>query len=153
MQDLIIYTDGSCLNNPGPGGWSFIIVENQEITLESFGNLAQTTNNQMELQAVIEALKWMLKMKGPQAVATIFTDSRYVQQGITLWTINWKKNQWRTSQGQAVKNQEYWAALDRLNSILNISWQWVKAHHTDRFNICVDNLARQAAILQRSSHA
>ena len=112
MQDLIIYTDGSCLNNPGPGGWSFIIVENQGITTERFGNLAQTTNNQMELQAVIEALKWTLEIKGPRAIATIFTDSRYVQQGITLWMSNWKRNQWRTAQGQAVKNQEYWVALD-----------------------------------------
>jgi len=151
MNNCIIYTDGSCLNNPGPGGWAFLVAGSSQPSIECFGHLAHTTNNQMELQGVIEALKWLLSAYGAQTAATLFTDSRYVQQGITLWMQNWKRNQWRTSQKQSVKNQEYWIALDRLNQQLQINWQWVKAHHTDRFNLRVDHLAHQAATLQIGS--
>lgn len=141
---MIIYTDGSCLFNPGPGGWAFLALDpsGQEIHRNS-GMVPDTTNNQMELQAVIEGLRWALSVQQQQL--TIVTDSRYVQQGMLQWLANWKKNQWRTSNKGPVKNQEYWKALDELSEHIKVQWEWVKAHHTDPHNATVDNLAREAA--------
>ena len=137
-----IYTDGSCLENPGNGGWAAIIIVDGKKTLIK-GSKKNTTNNQMELLAPIEALKKIPKGSKVQ----IFTDSKYVKSGITEWIHNWKKNGWKTSDKQPVKNKELWEELDLLASQFEISWNWVKAHSTDELNYEVDLIAREAANL------
>ncbi len=137
-----IYTDGSCLENPGNGGWAAIIIDDEK-KIQIKGNKKNTTNNQMELLAPIEALKKVPKGSKIQ----IFTDSKYVKSGITEWIHNWKKNGWKTADKQPVKNKELWEKLDLLNNEFEISWNWVKAHSTDELNNEVDLLAREAANL------
>ena len=137
-----IYTDGSCLENPGNGGWAAIIIDDEKKT-QIKGSKKNTTNNQMELLAPIEALKKIPKGSEVQ----IFTDSKYVKSGITEWIHNWKKNGWKTSDKQPVKNKELWEELDLLNNQFEISWNWVKAHSTDELNNEVDLIAREAANL------
>tara|TARA_Y100000813_G_scaffold58781_1_gene41463 strand:- start:565 stop:987 length:423 start_codon:yes stop_codon:yes gene_type:complete len=135
-----IYTDGSCIENPGKGGWAAIILNDGNKT-EIKGNKKDTTNNQMELLAPIQALKKIPKGSKVQ----IFTDSKYVKSGITEWIHNWKKNGWKTAGKQEVKNKELWLELDLLNNEFEISWNWVKAHSNDELNNEVDLLARSAA--------
>ena len=135
-----IYTDGSCIENPGKGGWAAIILNNGNKT-EIKGNKENATNNQMELLAPIQALKKIPKGSKVQ----IFTDSKYVKSGITEWIHNWKKNGWKTANKQEVKNKELWLELDLLNNEFEINWNWVKAHSTDELNNEVDLLARSAA--------
>ena len=135
-----IYTDGSCIENPGKGGWAAIILNDGNKT-EIKGNKKDTTNNQMELLAPIQALKKIPKGSKVQ----IFTDSKYVKSGITEWIHNWKKNGWKTANKQEVKNKELWLELDLLNNEFEINWNWVKAHSTDELNNEVDLLARSAA--------
>ena len=137
-----IYTDGSCIGNPGQGGWAAIILDEGEKT-EIKGSKKDTTNNQMELLAPIEALKKIPKGSKVQ----IFTDSKYVKSGITEWIHNWKKNGWKTANKKEVSNKELWTELDQLNSEFEINWNWVKAHSTDKLNNEVDLLARDAANL------
>ena len=137
-----IYTDGYCLEHPGNGGWAAIIIDDGKKT-EIKGNKKNTTNNQMELLAPIEALKKIPKGSKVQ----IFTDSKYVKSGITEWIHNWKKNGWKTADKQPVKNKELWEELDLLASEFEISWNWVKAHSTDQLNNEVDLIAREAANL------
>ena len=137
-----IYTDGSCLENPGNGGWAAIIIDDGKKT-EIKGSKKNTTNNQMELLAPIEALKKIPKGSKVQ----IFTDSKYVKSGITEWIHNWKKNGWKTADKQPVKNKELWEELVLLNNEFEISWNWVKAHSTDELNNKVDLIAREAANL------
>ena len=137
-----IYTDGSCIGNPGHGGWAAIILDEGKKT-EIKGSKTDTTNNQMELLAPIEALKKIPKGSKVQ----IFTDSKYVKSGITEWIHNWKKNGWKTANKKEVSNKELWTELDQLNSEFEINWNWVKAHSTDRLNNEVDLLARDAANL------
>ena len=137
-----IYTDGSCLENPGNGGWAAIIIYDGEKT-EIKGSKKNTTNNQMELLAPIEALKKIPK----GSKIEIFTDSKYVKSGITEWIHNWKKNGWKTADKQPVKNKELWEELDLLANEFEISWNWVKAHSTDKLNNEVDLIAREAANL------
>ena len=137
-----IYTDGSCLENPGNGGWAAIIIDDEKKT-QIKGSKKNTTNNQMELLAPIEALKKIPKGSEVQ----IFTDSKYVKSGITEWIHNWKKNGWKTADKQPVKNKELWKELDLLNNEFEISWNWVKAHSTDKLNNEVDLIAREAANL------
>ena len=137
-----IYTDGSCLENPGNGGWAAIIIDDGKKT-QIKGSKKNTTNNQMELLAPIEALKKIPKGSEVQ----IFTDSKYVKSGITEWIYNWKKNGWKTADKRAVKNKELWEELDLLNNQFEISWNWVKAHSTDQLNNEVDLIAREAANL------
>ena len=137
-----IYTDGSCLENPGNGGWAAIIIDDGKKT-EIKGSKKNTTNNQMELLAPIEALKKIPKGKKVE----IFTDSKYVKSGITEWIHNWKKNGWKTADKQPVKNKELWEDLDLLANQFEISWNWVKAHSTDELNNEVDLIAREAANL------
>ena len=137
-----IYTDGSCIGNPGKGGWAAIIFINGKKT-EIKGSKKDTTNNQMELLAPIEALKKIPK----GSKVEIFTDSKYVKSGITEWIKNWKKNGWKTSNKQNVKNKELWIELDLLSSKFEISWNWVKAHSTDKLNNEVDLIAKEAANL------
>ena len=137
-----IYTDGSCLENPGNGGWAAIIIDGGKKT-QIKGSKKNTTNNQMELLAPIEALKKIPKGSKVQ----IFTDSKYVKSGITEWIHNWKKNGWKTADKQPVKNKELWEELDLLNNEFEINWNWVKAHSTDELNNEVDLIAREAANL------
>ena len=137
-----IYTDGSCLENPGNGGWAAIIIDDEKKT-QIKGSKKNTTNNQMELLAPIEALKKIPKGSKIQ----IFTDSKYVKSGITEWIHNWKKNGWKTADKQPVKNKELWEELDLLANQFEISWNWVKAHSTDELNNEVDLIAREAANL------
>ena len=135
-----IYTDGSCLENPGNGGWAAIIIDEEKRT-EIQGSKRNTTNNQMELLAPIEALKKIPKGSEVQ----IFTDSKYVKSGITEWIHNWKKNGWKTADKKDVKNKDLWTELDELSSDFKIKWTWVKAHSTDELNNKVDMLARSSA--------
>ena len=135
-----IYTDGSCIENPGKGGWAAIILKDGNKT-EIKGNKKDTTNNQMELLAPIQALKKIPKGSKVQ----IITDSKYVKSGITEWIHNWKKNGWKIASRQEVKNKELWLELDLLNNEFEISWNWVKAHSTDELNNEVDLLAKSAA--------
>ena len=137
-----VYTDGSCLENPGNGGWAAIIIDDGKKT-QIKGSKKNTTNNQMELLAPIEALKKILKGSEVQ----IFTDSKYVKSGITEWIHNWKKNGWKTANKQKVKNKELWEELDLLTNQFEISWNWVKAHSADELNNEVDLIAREAANL------
>jgi len=137
---VTIYTDGACRGNPGPGGWGVLIIENNhEITL--FGGEKNTTNNQMELTAAINALEFIKE----NDEVTLFTDSSYIKNGITSWIVNWKKNNWKNSQKKEVKNKDLWEKLDILNSKKNITWKWVKAHDINEHNNKVDLLAREAA--------
>ena len=137
-----IYTDGSCVGNPGNGGWAAIII-NGENKIRIKGSQKNTTNNQMELLAPIQALKKIPK----DSKVEIFTDSKYVKSGITEWIHNWKKNGWKTANKQEVKNKELWTELDLLNNEFEISWNWVKGHSTDKLNNEVDLIAREAANL------
>ena len=135
-----IYTDGSCLGNPGNGGWAAIIIDdNKKIRIK--GSKKDTTNNQMELLAPIKALKKIPKGSNVQ----IFTDSKYVKSGITEWIHNWKKNGWKTANKQPVKNKELWTELDLMTSKFKIKWSWVKGHSTDKLNNEVDLIAREVA--------
>ena len=137
-----IYTDGSCLENPGKGGWAAIIINNGKKT-QIKGSEEKTTNNQMELMAPIKALKKIPK----GSKVEIFTDSKYVKSGITEWIHNWKKNGWKTAGKKNVKNKELWTELDNLSNLFEIKWFWVKAHSTDKLNNEVDLLARKTASL------
>ena len=135
-----VYTDGSCLENPGKGGWAAIII-NESGRIEIKGSKENTTNNQMELIAPIMALK-----KIPQgSKVQIFTDSKYVKSGITEWIHNWKKNGWKTADKKEVKNKNLWTELDDLSNAFDIEWIWVKAHSSDELNNEVDLLARSSA--------
>ena len=135
-----IYTDGSCLNNPGNGGWAAIININDKIKKIS-GSVKDTTNNKMELMAPIKALQ-EIKEKQP---IEIYTDSQYVKLGITDWVHKWMKNNWQTSKKEPVKNKELWIQLYELTNSFDIKWIWVKAHAGNLLNEEVDLLAKQAA--------
>ena len=133
---LHIWTDGACKGNPGVGGWG-VLMRWGEHEKELFGGEELTTNNRMELSAVIAALK---SIKRPVPVV-IHTDSSYVKNGITTWISGWKRNGWRTSDRKPVKNIELWQELDRLVEQHNIEWQWVKGHAGDPGNERADELA------------
>ena len=135
-----IYTDGSCLGNPGNGGWAAIIIDDKK-KIQIKGSKKKTTNNQMELLAPIKALKKIPKGSSVQ----IFTDSKYVKSGITEWIHTWKKNGWKTANKQPVKNKELWTELDLMTSEFDIKWSWVKGHSTNKLNNEVDLIAREAA--------
>lgn len=134
---VIIYTDGACSGNPGKGGWGAILIF-REKKKEISGYSALTTNNKMELQAVIEALN-LLKRK---CNVELWTDSNYVKSGITEWIYNWKKHNWKNSKKESVKNQDLWEKLDKLNNLHNIQWNWIKGHAENELNNRVDELAR-----------
>ena len=135
-----IYTDGSCIGNPGAGGWAAIILDGKNERIIS-GNKINTTNNQMELFAAIKALSNFNKKKSFK----IFTDSIYVKDGITKWIKNWKKNNWKTSAKKPVKNQELWKKLDKLVKFHDVKWEWIKGHSTNIYNNLADELAKKAA--------
>ena len=146
MKKVQLITDGSCIGNPGPGGWACILRYGDK-RRGLFGSEPKTTNNRMELQAAVEGLK---ALKQPCNVE-IITDSNYVKDGITKWIHNWKMNGWRTAGKKPVVNQDLWHELDEQVSMHKVEWQWTKGHasHTDN-NRC-DELAQAAARGQLSS--
>ncbi len=139
---ITIYTDGSCLTNPGNGGWAAIISDGKE-TKKISGSEKNTTNNRMELLAPINALKEV----NNDIEIKIYTDSQYVKNGITEWINTWLANNWKTSKKEDVKNKDLWIELYNLNKSLNIQWNWVKAHDGNPMNEEVDLLAKKAANL------
>ena len=136
-----IYTDGACSGNPGKGGWGVLIQENDNEKKLS-GSELNTTNNRMELTAVIRALEHYAEAKEIE----VFTDSKYVMQGITEWIKNWKTNHWKTSQKKDVKNKDLWVLLDSVSAKHDIKWSWVKGHAGDYGNEIADKLATQAIL-------
>ena len=136
MKKVIIYTDGACSGNPGPGGWAGII-KYKTTEKEISGGEADTTNNRMELLAAIKSLE-TLKEK---CSVDLYTDSKYLKHGITEWIVNWKKNNWKSANKKPIKNIDLWKKLDELTNGHKISWHWVKAHADDLYNIRVDKLA------------
>jgi ribonuclease HI len=138
-----VYADGSCLHNPGPGGWGVVVNFDDGTSMELGGGEGATTNNRMELQAVISALNFCLPFIDQQQIH-LYTDSRYVKDGITKWIHNWKKNGWKTKAKEAVKNKELWQRLDQLNHE-NVIWHWVEGHSGDRYNDRCDAIARSFA--------
>lgn len=138
MKDVVIYTDGACKGNPGPGGWGAWLRSGGH-EREIWGGEAQTTNNRMELTAVIESLA---ALKTPSRV-TLHLDSEYVRNGITSWIHNWKRRGWRTASNQAVKNVDLWQRLDDLTQAHQIDWCWVRGHAGDEGNERADALANR----------
>ncbi len=136
-----IYTDGACARNPGPGGWAAILrYKGSEKVISGFES--QTTNNRMEMKAAIEALG---KLKEPCRVR-VHTDSQFLRKGITLWIHGWKRNGWKTTGRQPVKNRELWEAIDELSQKHRIEWVWVQGHAGHPENERCDELARQEII-------
>ncbi|MDR0233262.1 MAG: ribonuclease HI [Zoogloeaceae bacterium] len=135
-----IYTDGSCQGNPGPGGWGALL-RMGKAEKELSGGEPHTTNNRMELLAVIRALE---ALKRP-VHARVHTDSRYVQQGISEWIGTWKQNGWKTADKKPVKNDDLWRELDRLAARHEMEWVWVKGHAGHPENERADQLARQGS--------
>ena len=139
MKHVTIYTDGACSGNPGPGGWGAVLIYNEHQTTIS-GSEPDTTNNRMELTAAIEAIKALTQ----PCMVDIYTDSIYVQQGITSWIINWRNNDWRNKRKQAIKNVDLWQELDQCIAKHQVNWHWVKGHAGNEFNELADKLATDA---------
>ena len=142
-----IYTDGSCIGNPGPGGWAAVILDGA-LKKELFGGDKSTTNNRMELTAAIKALEYCLILQKNSFLnkeIEIFTDSLYVKKGITEWIKNWENNNWKTADKKVVKNIDLWKILKELSESKKISWHWIKGHSDHPMNDLADKLAKQAA--------
>ena len=142
-QIQCFYTDGACTGNPGPGGWGTVVYFTDGSVYEMGGAEAQSTNNRMEMQAAIQALK-VLNASGQTEVVTLYTDSEYVKNGATKWVKGWKKKGWKTAQGKPVLNQDLWETLDELNSPL-VDWQYVRGHSGNEGNERCDTIARAFA--------
>jgi len=142
-SSITIYTDGACKGNPGEGGWGAYIEYNNE-KVKLYGYEKDTTNNRMEITAAIEALRY-IKVKSN---IIIYTDSKYLMNGINTWINNWKKNNWRTSSNKDVKNVDLWQIIDELNSNHSIKWSWVKGHSGNPGNEMADELANFAITSQ-----
>lgn len=150
-----LYTDGACSQNPGPGGWAFVMIlkdlygtQDEQELLRGSGGEKLTTNNRMELMAVIQALTAYQKKILPEYAGyplTLHTDSQYVQQGISSWIKKWKLNGWKTASREPVKNQDLWQQLDALAAQLSLEWMWVKGHAGNRYNELCDSLAVEAS--------
>ncbi len=132
-----IYTDGACSGNPGKGGWAAIILDPKFKQFSISGSEINTTNNRMELIAPIMALKKIKK----KSEIDIYTDSKYVKNGMTVWIKKWKLNNWKNSNKKPVKNKDLWVELDNSCQKHKINWKWVKAHAGNRYNDLVDELA------------
>ncbi|MDR1949695.1 MAG: ribonuclease HI [Spirochaetaceae bacterium] len=166
-MDIHIYTDGGCSGNPGPGGWAYMIIRDRgeepasrakapakgakvpakappEVIVEKWGGEKETTNNRMELSAALAALDMLRKLNIAPKRVVVFTDSQYVQMGMTQWIFGWKRNGWRTSDKGSVKNQDLWQRLDELAALFPITWEWVKGHAGNPFNERCDKLTQQA---------
>ncbi|MCL2210888.1 MAG: ribonuclease HI [Treponema sp.] len=148
-----IYTDGGCSGNPGPGGWAYVMIkqtfQGNEIIAKNKGGEMNTTNNRMELTAVIMALRALNDMRNSGNAdiprqASVITDSQYVQKGITEWIKTWKRNSWRTSDKSPVKNKDLWAELDSLACLFPLQWEWVKGHAGNEFNEMCDEMTQSA---------
>jgi ribonuclease HI len=139
MAKVVIYTDGGCKPNPGPGGWGALLMYGDHAK-ELSGAERKTTNNQMELTAAIEALE---ALKEPCEVE-LYTDSQYLKNGITSWMANWKRNGWKTANKKPVKNRDLWVRLDEANAMHQVTWKWVKGHSDNEYNERVDQLATTA---------
>lgn len=138
---IYIYSDGACKGNPGAGGWGALLVSSGH-SKEICGGEANTTNNRMEMTAVIRALE---SLKRPSTIE-VHTDSQYVQKGISEWMVGWKKRNWRTADGKPVKNQDLWLQLDSLSQLHSIKWKWVKGHSGHPENERADALANQGVL-------
>ena len=146
-MSIKIYTDGSCIGNPGPGGWAAVILDGA-LKKELFGGDKSTTNNRMELTAAIKALEYCLILQKNSFLnkeIKIFTDSLYVKNGITEWIKNWENNNWKTADKKVVKNIDLWRNLKELSESKKISWHWIKGHSDHPMNDLADKLAKQAA--------
>jgi len=145
---LKIYTDGGCSGNPGPGGWAYVIIiktfQGESIIAENKGSQKETTNNRMELTAVIEALRAVKAASNLPRQVSVYTDSQYVQKGITEWIRNWKRNSWRTSDKKPVKNYDLWTELDSLTGDFVINWEWVRGHAGNEYNERCDRMTQEA---------
>ena len=140
-MSIKVYTDGACRGNPGPGGWGVYIRLNDE-EKDLYGGNPETTNNQMEMQAALEALKYL---KDKDEVIELYTDSNYLRQGITEWIHKWKLNNWRTAAKKPVANRDLWIEISDLNEKMNVQWNWVKGHAGDPGNERADQLANLGA--------
>ena len=138
MERIKIYTDGACRGNPGRGGWGVFIINGQE-SKKIFGGKIETTNNEMELTAAIKGLE---SFNSPRDL-DLYTDSKYVMDGINNWIHNWKRNGWKTANKKPVKRSNLWMELDKLNSFHDVKWYWVKGHSGDIGNDMADELANQ----------
>jgi ribonuclease HI len=147
LNRVVIYTDGACKGNPGPGGWGALLRYGR-VEKELFGGEAQTTNNRMELTAVIEALRALNRA----CEVEIHTDSQYVQKGITEWLKGWKSRGWKTADKKPVKNADLWQALDEAAAAHRVSWHWVKGHAGHEGNEHADQLANRGvdSVLHRA---
>ncbi|MDR1410893.1 MAG: ribonuclease HI [Spirochaetaceae bacterium] len=160
-MEVHIYTDGGCSGNPGPGGWAYIILRQRgkpdggkgasrkaaggtEILVEKYGGSRHTTNNRMELTAALSALEMLRKLNIAPKTVVVFTDSQYVQKGMTEWLPAWKEKNWINSDRQPVKNQDLWMKLDELAPFFSIQWNWVKGHDGNELNERCDALTQKA---------
>jgi ribonuclease HI len=160
-MEVHIYTDGGCSGNPGPGGWAYIILRQlagpngakgasrraasgPDILVEKCGGSRYTTNNRMELTAALSALEMLRKLNIAPKTVVVFTDSQYVQKGMTEWLPAWKERNWINSDRQPVKNQDLWMKLDGLAPLFSIRWNWVKGHDGNEFNERCDALTQKA---------
>lgn len=139
---VVVYTDGACHGNPGPGGWGVVLRVEGEDERHLYGGDPHTTNNQMEMLAAITALE---ELDGGASVQ-LWTDSQYVRNGITSWIDGWKRKGWKTAAGQPVKNQQLWQRLDAAASRHTVDWRWVRGHNGDEGNELADTLATRGAI-------
>jgi len=148
MSEILkIYTDGGCTGNPGPGGWAAVILKDPDDPLELSGFDGATTNNRMELTAVICALQEVRKFPEQMIPIEVYTDSQYVQKGITEWMKGWVVRGWKTAAGKPVKNKDLWLQLKALDDEMNVKWKWVKGHAGNIWNERCDELvARERSL-------
>tara|TARA_B110000211_G_C13615970_1_gene351038 strand:- start:104 stop:532 length:429 start_codon:yes stop_codon:yes gene_type:complete len=139
-MEYVIYTDGACSGNPGPGGWAAVILDAKNNETNISGEAKSTTNNRMELMAPIMALR---KIKKASKII-VYTDSTYLKNGITVWIKNWEKNGWKNANKKTVKNKDLWIILNELSKKKIIEWKWVKAHTGNKYNEIADKLATEA---------
>ena len=140
-MSIKVYTDGACKGNPGIGGWG-VYIKTSVYEKDLYGSSRETTNNQMEMQAALEALKYL---KDKNDLIELYTDSNYLRQGITEWIHKWKKNNWRTAARKPVANRELWIQISDLNEKMDVEWHWVKGHAGDPGNERADQLANLGA--------
>lgn len=143
-MDILLFTDGGCSGNPGPGAWAYVIVIGNHVHKELWGAEPLTTNNRMELSAAVAGLQAILSdsvLKGSSV--TVYTDSQYVQKGISTWIASWKRNGWRTAAKEPVKNKDLWQKLDDLAAQVKAEWRWVKGHAGHEYNERCDQMTQE----------